>query len=314
MGRVLRFLKWATRSGRRNGKLRLHGLGVSPYHRRLVCEPLELRTLLSVSLHHPAGSPLASFVPKGNSAVSGPAYFAGTSTPYGSATPAGLSPNQIRGAYGLGSYTSGVLSNGISFAGIQGDGRGQTIAIVDAYDYPTALSDLNAFSTYYGLPTFNGSGGPTFEKLNQTGGTSLPGTDPAGPSNERLGGRRGAGHRVGPRHCADGQHHPLRGNRRHQQWEQSLHCRSDRGEHARRGGRFHELDFNESSFTASQVSTYDSTIFTTPSGHIGGAATLGGTGLPGGVTFLCRGRRQWPLPRRQHHHALRRNTRQRRPT
>ena len=45
--------------------------------------------------------------------------------------------------------------------------------------------------------------------------------------------------------------------------------------------------FNESSYTASQLSTYDSTVFTTPSGHIGGSATLGGTGLPGGVTFLA---------------------------
>ena len=45
--------------------------------------------------------------------------------------------------------------------------------------------------------------------------------------------------------------------------------------------------FNESSYTASQISTYDSTVFTTPSGHVGGSATLGGTGLPGGVTFLA---------------------------
>ena len=73
-----------------------------------------------------------------------------------------------------------MLSNGISFAGIQGDGRGQTIAIVDAYDDPNALSDLNYFSTSYGLPTFGGAGNPTFQKLNQSGGTSLPGTDPNG--------------------------------------------------------------------------------------------------------------------------------------
>ena len=90
-------------------------------------------------------------------------------------------PNQIRGAYGLGSYTGGVLSNGISFAGIAGDGRGQTIAIVDAYDYPTAVNDANVFSNNYGLPTFGGAGHPTLTRLNQTGGTSLPGTDPSGP-------------------------------------------------------------------------------------------------------------------------------------
>ncbi len=296
MGRVLRFLKWATHSGRRNGKLRPHGLGVSPYHRRLVCEPLELRTLLSVSLHHPAGSPLASFVPKGNSAVSGPAYFAGTSTPYGSATPAGLSPNQIRGAYGLGGYTSGVLSNGISFAGVQGDGRGQTIAVVDAYDYPTALSDLNAFSTYYGLPTFNGSGGPTFEKLDQTGGTSLPGTDPAGPSNSDWEGEEALdiewAHAIAPManimlfEATDDT------NNGSNLFLAAQAAANTPGVVA----VSMSWTFNESSFTAKQVSAYDSMIFTTPSGHIGGAATLGGAGLPGSVTFLCAAGDNGPYP------------------
>ena len=47
------------------------------------------------------------------------------------------------------------------------------------------------------------------------------------------------------------------------------------------------MDLDESAYTASQLSTYDSTVFTTPSGHIGGSATLGGAGLPGGVTFLA---------------------------
>ena len=44
--------------------------------------------------------------------------------------------------------------------------------------------------------------------------------------------------------------------------------------------------FDESTYSASQISAYDSTVFSTPSGHIGGSATVGGTGLPGGVTFL----------------------------
>ena len=48
-----------------------------------------------------------------------------------------ITPNGIRGAYGLGSYTAGVLTGGINYAGVPGDGRGQTIAIVDAYDDPT---------------------------------------------------------------------------------------------------------------------------------------------------------------------------------
>ena len=48
MGRGFRFLKWATRSERRTSKPRQGMFGLSPHHRRLVCEPLEDRRLLSV--------------------------------------------------------------------------------------------------------------------------------------------------------------------------------------------------------------------------------------------------------------------------
>ncbi|OIJ67062.1 hypothetical protein WN71_015205 [Streptomyces mangrovisoli] len=36
--------------------------------------------------------------------------------------------------------------------GLTGDGTGQTVAIVDAYDYPNAASDLNHFAAHFGLP------------------------------------------------------------------------------------------------------------------------------------------------------------------
>ena len=49
-------------------------------------------------------------------------HFLSTANDTGSTTPYGLTPNQIRGAYGLGTYSSGVLSSGISFKGIDGDG------------------------------------------------------------------------------------------------------------------------------------------------------------------------------------------------
>jgi hypothetical protein len=92
----------------------------------------------------------------------------------GSATPVGFTPAQMDGAYGI---------NAIKFGSVTGDGSGQTIAIVDAYDDPNALSDLNAFSAAFSLPQFNGgTGSPTFTQYNQDGNTSpLPGTDPAGP-------------------------------------------------------------------------------------------------------------------------------------
>jgi subtilase family serine protease len=48
----------------------------------------------------------------------------------------------------------------------------QTIAIVDAYDYPTAEADLARFSSQYGLPSCTTANG-CFRKVNQTGGTNV---------------------------------------------------------------------------------------------------------------------------------------------
>ena len=87
-------------------------------------------------------------------------------------------PAQIQQAYGVNSLAA--------------YGAGETIAIVDAYNYPNALSALNTFSSdplgssnpTYSLPQFNVPGGPTFTQLSQTGGTALPGTDPAGAGND----------------------------------------------------------------------------------------------------------------------------------
>jgi subtilase family serine protease len=65
---------------------------------------------------------------------------------------AGLSPSQIRTAYNLPS-TGGT----------------GTIAIVDAFDDPTALNDLNVFSSQFGLPTAN------FEKHTMSNGIPTDG-------------------------------------------------------------------------------------------------------------------------------------------
>lgn len=75
----------------------------------------------------------------------------------GSSTPSGLSPSAIKSVYG--------------FSTSLGAGAGKTIAIVDAYDDPNALSDLNTFSQQFGLPQCNSSN-PCFSKVNQTGGTT----------------------------------------------------------------------------------------------------------------------------------------------
>lgn len=90
----------------------------------------------------------------------------GATRPADTASPVGLSPSRLRHAYGF---------DAVRFAGVVGDGAGQTIAIVDAYDAPTLAADLHAFDVRFGL-----ADPPSLTKLNQTGGTTPPGTDPAG--------------------------------------------------------------------------------------------------------------------------------------
>jgi len=54
-----------------------------------------------------------------------------------------FTPGQITHAYGFDNYLIG---------GARGDGSGQTIAIVDAYDAPKVSADLAFFSNNFGLP------------------------------------------------------------------------------------------------------------------------------------------------------------------
>jgi len=82
--------------------------------------------------------------------------------PNASRSPSGLMVSDIRAAYG---YTSDVTA-----------GTGETIAIVDAYDNPNALSDLNVFNKAMGLNPCNSTS--CFEKVNQIGGKTYPRVDP----------------------------------------------------------------------------------------------------------------------------------------
>jgi hypothetical protein len=70
----------------------------------------------------------------------------------GSGENGGLSPTDLRAAYGL-------PSSG---------GSGQTVAIVDAYDNPNAETDLANYRAHYGLPPCT-QGNGCFQKLNQNG-------------------------------------------------------------------------------------------------------------------------------------------------
>ena len=104
------------------------------------------------------------------------------------ASPGGFSPSQISQAYGFNQIT---FDNGT----VEGNGSGQTIAIVDAYDQPNIASDLATFDSTFGLPA-----PPSFVKVNENGGTTYPSADP------RLGTRDQPRRGMGPRHGARGQY------------------------------------------------------------------------------------------------------------
>jgi subtilase family serine protease len=90
-----------------------------------------------------------------------------TATPQSNPGSSGYTPSQISQAYGF---------NKISFANgtIKGDGSGQTIAIVSAFDDPNIAHDLAAFDMQFSLPT------ASLSVVNQIGGTVLPMADPSG--------------------------------------------------------------------------------------------------------------------------------------
>src|SRR4051794_23162328 len=76
----------------------------------------------------------------------------------------GFTPSQIRKAYGFDQISFGNGS-------VAADGRGQTIAIVDAFNDPNIAADLNVFDAQFGLPAAD------LKVVNQTGGSRLPATD-----------------------------------------------------------------------------------------------------------------------------------------
>src|SRR5262245_28908273 len=121
-------------------------------------EILELRWVLSSVVAVPGAVPFEVMGPNGQS------------VPLSTPGPTGYPPQQLQTAY---------VFNLIRFSGIKGDGKGQTIAIVDAYDNPGfvnstapnfAASALHQFDVAFGLPD-----PPSFAKVNQNGQTtSLP--------------------------------------------------------------------------------------------------------------------------------------------
>ena len=78
-------------------------------------------------------------------------------------TPAGYGPADLQSAYALANESATK-------------GAGQTIAIVDAYNDPTAESDLGVYRSQYGLSACTTANG-CFKKVDQNGGTAYPATN-----------------------------------------------------------------------------------------------------------------------------------------
>ena len=77
------------------------------------------------------------------------------------AAPAGYGPADLQSAYKLPSATAGA---------------GRTVAIVDAFDDPTAEADLAVYRSTFGLPACTTANG-CFRKIDQRGGTRYPRKD-----------------------------------------------------------------------------------------------------------------------------------------
>jgi subtilase family serine protease len=133
---------------RRSGSVMVKAKSASPAHRRCHFEQLESRQLLSASTLADLANVFAT-----------PAVSSG-----------GYTPTQVTSAY-LAANLS-IITN--LKTTITGDGTGQTIAIVDAYNDPNIQSDLQTFSTKFGLYYSS----TTLKVVSQTGSTTaLPTTN-----------------------------------------------------------------------------------------------------------------------------------------
>jgi subtilase family serine protease len=86
-----------------------------------------------------------------------------TSTGCDSSSVGGYHPCDLQSAYNLPSSTAG---------------NGQTIAVIDPYDDPNAEPDLGMYRLQFNLPACTTENG-CFKKVDQSGGTNYPQSDPA---------------------------------------------------------------------------------------------------------------------------------------
>ncbi len=158
----------------------------TPYKKRTVAGRVGAVAVLSAVA-------LAVMGPPSQAATAGPA----TRSPADSASSADLSYQPVCGTAKPGTFTCFALRRtdtrpfvhaqagvtapaGYGAADLQSayslppdGGYGQTVAIVDAYDDPTAAADVAVYRKQYGLPPCTTASG-CFRKVNQQGGTKYP--------------------------------------------------------------------------------------------------------------------------------------------
>jgi subtilase family serine protease len=86
-----------------------------------------------------------------------------TGKPLATGGPSGFNPADIQAAYGL----------------VGASGAGRTVAIVDAYNDPTAAADLGVYRSQFGLPacSYGTVATSCLRIVNQSGGSTLPRND-----------------------------------------------------------------------------------------------------------------------------------------
>ena len=148
---VTRVRKSSTRFGRFFGSLFSGGSPPPQNRRKLVCEELESRQLLSVAVMSPCFQTL-------DPATGNPAPVGVVPASGGSSSPVGYTPAQIAAAYSLPDPT-GVPNT-----------DGKAVAIVDAGSNPYIWQDIATFASYFGLP----SPGSNFTVYDQRGNLVTP--------------------------------------------------------------------------------------------------------------------------------------------
>ena len=187
------------------------------------------------------------------------------------AVPAVLTPMQVRHAYGF-----DQISFSLNGQTIKGDGAGQTIAIVDAYDDPNIFNDLNVFDRQFNIEgnvnLYSKYGSATSFLTKVTQGT------PRGNVGwgQEISLDVEWAHAIAP--AAKIMLVEANTSSYANLFASVNYARSQPGVVA--------VSMSWGSGEFSGETSYD-TYFSTPTGHLGGSNGLGGADLAGGVTFVA---------------------------